>query len=163
MGSGSSKHRLRGRRGGRVLVGILVLLVAGVAGFASLAAAETDTTGTKSTDWRMGHADEIDFDANALAAFNASPYFMFTEVYDLLLNWDLKSAAPDKEHSLATNYTVSPDGKTWTFQLRTGVKWADGVPFTPDDVVFTWNLVKTTDNTLSGYARFVKSVRAAGD
>jgi peptide/nickel transport system substrate-binding protein len=41
------------------------------------------------------------------------------------------------EPSLASSWTVSPDGKTYTFNLRHDVKWQDGVPFTSADVVFT--------------------------
>lgn len=39
--------------------------------------------------------------------------------------------------SLATSWTISPDGLTYTFNLRHGVKWSDGKPFTSADVVFT--------------------------
>ncbi|MBM1173419.1 ABC transporter substrate-binding protein [Microvirga arabica] len=38
---------------------------------------------------------------------------------------------------LATRWETSPDGKTYTFTLRDGVKWSDGKPFTADDVAFT--------------------------
>jgi len=38
---------------------------------------------------------------------------------------------------LASGHTVSSDGKTWTFQLRPGVKFSDGKPVTADDVVFS--------------------------
>ncbi|MEM4524531.1 MAG: ABC transporter substrate-binding protein, partial [Archaeoglobaceae archaeon] len=37
---------------------------------------------------------------------------------------------------LAKKWEVSPDGKTFTFYLRKGVKWSDGKPFTVDDLVF---------------------------
>lgn len=37
---------------------------------------------------------------------------------------------------LATAFTVSPDGLTYTFTLRQGVVWHDGRPFTADDVIF---------------------------
>ncbi|MDA5458424.1 ABC transporter substrate-binding protein [Weissella confusa] len=39
---------------------------------------------------------------------------------------------------LATSHDVSSDGKTITVNLRHGVKWSDGQPFTADDVVFTY-------------------------
>jgi peptide/nickel transport system substrate-binding protein len=42
---------------------------------------------------------------------------------------------------LATGYTVSADGLTYTFSLRQGVKWHDGQPFTADDVIFTFDLI----------------------
>jgi len=43
---------------------------------------------------------------------------------------------------LAQSYKFSPDGKSITFNLRQGVKWNDGQPFSAQDVVFTFNLLK---------------------
>jgi peptide/nickel transport system substrate-binding protein len=43
--------------------------------------------------------------------------------------------APD----LAESWTTAPDGLSWTFKLRSGVKWSDGKPFSADDVAFTFN------------------------
>lgn len=40
---------------------------------------------------------------------------------------------------LARSFTISDDGKVYTFKLRHGIKWSDGKPITADDVVFTWN------------------------
>lgn len=45
---------------------------------------------------------------------------------------------------LATEYTWSEDYLTLTFKLREGVKWSDGEPFTANDVIFTFNLLKNT-------------------
>ena len=39
---------------------------------------------------------------------------------------------------LAASWTISPDGITYTFKLRPGVKWHDGKPFTSEDVVFSF-------------------------
>ncbi len=38
---------------------------------------------------------------------------------------------------LASSWTASNSGRTWTFQLRGGATWSDGVAVTADDVVFT--------------------------
>jgi len=38
---------------------------------------------------------------------------------------------------LATSWTISDDGKTYTFNLRRGIKWSDGQPFSSADVAFT--------------------------
>jgi len=41
--------------------------------------------------------------------------------------------------NLAERWETSPDGLTWTFYLRDGLRWSDGAPLTADDVVFTFN------------------------
>jgi peptide/nickel transport system substrate-binding protein len=40
--------------------------------------------------------------------------------------------------NLAKSWTWSEDGKQLTMNLIEGAKWSDGVPFTADDVMFTW-------------------------
>src|ERR1700749_2721130 len=47
----------------------------------------------------------------------------------------LDKVVPD----LATSWTLSDNDRTLTFQLREGVKWHDGKPFTSADVKCTWN------------------------
>jgi peptide/nickel transport system substrate-binding protein len=42
---------------------------------------------------------------------------------------------------LATGYTVSADRKTYTFTIRQGVKFSNGDPLTPADVVYSINRV----------------------
>lgn len=38
------------------------------------------------------------------------------------------------------NGGVDASAKTWTFHLRSGLKWSDGQPITANDVDFTWRL-----------------------
>lgn len=42
---------------------------------------------------------------------------------------------------LAKSFEISPDGKTYIFYLRHGIKWSDGKPITADDIVFSWNKI----------------------
>ncbi len=70
---------------------------------------------------------------------------VMAQIYDALLQVDAKTwkIGPD----LATAYTISPDGKTWTFTLRKGVKWQRGYgEFTCADVQFTWDFNKDPAN-----------------
>ena len=53
------------------------------------------------------------------------------------INADL-IAQPD----LATDWTISDNGKVYTFNLREGVRFHNGDPFTADDVIFTYNRSK---------------------
>jgi len=37
----------------------------------------------------------------------------------------------------AERWTISPDGRTWTFFLRRGLQWSDGAPLTAEDFEYT--------------------------
>ena len=54
------------------------------------------------------------------------------------------SMVPD----LATGYSVSEDGKTWTVNVRTDVKFSDNSTFDAEDVAFTFNTAKETESDL---------------
>ncbi len=43
---------------------------------------------------------------------------------------------------LAQDWSVSPDHITYTFNIRDGVKWADGQAFGVDDVLFTFHVLQ---------------------
>jgi peptide/nickel transport system substrate-binding protein len=67
---------------------------------------------------------------------------------------------------LATGYKWSADSKSVTFDIRQGVKWSDGQPFGPDDVVYTFDIMKKTPST-DIYAMWtaagMQSVTASGN
>ena len=54
------------------------------------------------------------------------------------------------------NGGVSADGLTITYKLRQGVRWADGQPFTADDVKFTYDAIMNPANTISGKSVYGK-------
>ncbi len=58
-----------------------------------------------------------------------------SKIYDGLLEYDFDLKPLP---SLAESWTVSDDGKTVTFRLRSGVKFHDGKPFTSADVQYTF-------------------------
>ncbi|MBB6098588.1 peptide/nickel transport system substrate-binding protein [Deinobacterium chartae] len=96
-------------------------------------------------------AAQSDIDPNGKATFvtTAEPTFnpwspnSFVEsnllnelLFPGLTRWD-KNLRPSPD--LATSWKASNDGMKWTFNLRRGVKWHDGKPFTAQDVAFTFN------------------------
>jgi ABC-type transport system substrate-binding protein len=54
-------------------------------------------------------------------------------IYDNLVRFTEKMQI---EPQLATEWTTSADGRTWTFKLRRGVTFHDGTPFNADAAVF---------------------------
>ena len=65
---------------------------------------------------------------------------------------------------LATDWEVSDDALTYTFNLREGVTFSDGTPFTAEDVVFTYEEVqKNQANNENVDLTKLKSVEADGD
>ena len=56
---------------------------------------------------------------------------------------------------LATDYSVSDDNLTYTFNLRDDVTWSDGEPFTADDVVFTYEEMEKEENVGWAYSQLV--------
>ena len=58
-------------------------------------------------------------------------------IYDRLVAY--KGSSTDLVPSLATKWDVSPDGKTYTFYLRHGVKFHDGTELTAKDVKFSFD------------------------
>ena len=76
--------------------------------------------------------------------------FVGYSLYDALVLFDLShfDRAADIRPGLATSWKIDPtDPKRWLFTLREGVKWHDGCPFTPDDVV--WNFKRILDRSFA--------------
>ena len=84
-----------------------------------------------------------------------------TNLYNRLfwLDFDFK---PNPE--LAESYEISPDGLTYTIQLRKDVKWHDGVPFTAHDVVFSFSeMTCELHNRAKSWCPRVESFGTDGD
>ncbi len=77
------------------------------------------------------------------ALSNESPN-VFTLIYEGLLTQN--PITQKYEPVLAESWRVSPDNKTITFTLRSGLKWSDGAPLTVDDVVFSYNDIYLNPN-----------------
>jgi len=60
---------------------------------------------------------------------------------------------------LATSWRTLDDTH-WEFKLKTGVTFHDGTPFTPDDIVFTYQRARSVPNSPGSFQQFLKHVAA---
>src|SRR6476646_8236679 len=113
----------------RTMLTVLALLAAICGGCGGSAGA---IGGGKDTILRIGTTYYID-SLNPLLAYEPQASNAFTMIYPQLVQYGpgLK-LAPD----WATSWEESKDGLTWTFHLKRGGKWSDGVPLTAADAVW---------------------------
>lgn len=57
--------------------------------------------------------------------------------------------------ALAESIDVSPDGRTYTFHLREGLRWSDGQPFTADDVEFYYTAIATNKSLTPNFPQWL--------
>jgi ABC-type transport system substrate-binding protein len=67
-------------------------------------------------------------------------YFVLHSILSALVRF--KPGTTELVPDLATSWEISPDGRTYTFTLRRGVRWQKGFgEFTADDVKFTYDQI----------------------
>jgi peptide/nickel transport system substrate-binding protein len=107
---------------------------------------------------RIGNqGDALSLDPHSL---NESLQLSVTgNVYEPLVgrNKDL-SLAP----ALATKWS-QPSPTVWRFELRRGVQFHDGTPFTADDVLFTFTRAAGDGSDMKSYTNDIKEVRKVDD
>jgi peptide/nickel transport system substrate-binding protein len=119
------------RRGPAIVASLLAALVLAAPALAD----------TRSRDLRVATTTKIDT-LNPLVGQLAAEYRVWALNYDLLVAFDRKTMQPDYRHSLARTVDVSSDQLTYTYHLKRGLKWSDGVALTAHDVVWTMNYMK---------------------
>lgn len=98
------------------------------------------------SELRIGALQEPDSLNPHLGVLSAS-YVIWAHVYELLvgIGVDLSSPAQTAVPALAQTWEVSADNLSWTFHLVRNATWHDGVPFTAEDVNFTFRYIAPAD------------------
>jgi len=142
---------------------VAAVLAGGVAWgvVAALASSGSPSPATRTVTLHVGWTAEPD-NLNPFVGYESSSLQIFHLNYDFLVGFRAGDLRPVPE--LATSWSHSPDGKTWTFDLRHGVTWQDGVPFTAKDVAFTFKyIIKNQMTNFTTYTEFIKDVVAVND
>lgn len=141
----------------RLLAFALVLLLC--ISFAGCGGGTQTTNGLHT--FRVGNTVSIDT-LNPLSSYMQVGFEMFLLVYDPLVRYD-ENFKP--VGCLAESWETSSDGLTWTFHLRSGVKWHDGEPFTAEDVKFTYDMMQESGlgYMYSTYLSGIKSIECPDD
>ncbi|HIX29587.1 MAG TPA: ABC transporter substrate-binding protein [Candidatus Blautia stercoravium] len=96
--------------------------------------AKTDKSKEKKSEVTIGFSSEGDsFDPCTGFGYTGSPLYS---------NLVKVNGDDQLENDLATDYTVSEDALTWTFQIRDDVKFTNGDALKASDVAFTFNKAK---------------------
>ncbi|WP_439028463.1 ABC transporter substrate-binding protein [Haloarchaeobius sp. DT45] len=124
-----------------------------------------DTDGTGGTDDTSGTDDSEKVDGNPDATLQLTNATMSTmdpikatdtasgeviqQVFDALMNYP--DARIEVEPLLATDYQVSEDFTTYTFNLKEGAKFHNGKTVTAQDFVYSFERLAASDNSRRGY------------
>ena len=81
-------------------------------------------------------------------------------LFEGLVNYDPQDLHPIP--GIAENWTMSADGKTWTFRLRQAAKWSNGDPITATDFLFSYERM-LRPGFGAEYASMLHGIRGAKD
>lgn len=81
--------------------------------------------------------------------------------YDRLVEY--KGGTTELRPGLATSWDISDDGLTYTFHLRKGINFIDGVPFNAEAVKFNFDRLFGIGKAPSGTFEFLKTFEVVGD
>lgn len=140
---------------------LLCALAASVVSVTGADASPAASPATGATVLHVGWTAEPD-NLNPMIGYETSALEIFHLNYDYLVGFKADDLQPAPE--LATSWSTSADGKEWTFELREGVAWQDGEPFTADDVVFTFETIMEDEvANYVGYTEHIEAVEAVDD
>lgn len=94
-------------------------------------------------DWAVvRYESEPDSLNPILTASSYANYVMFgvnnSQIYELMMGYNTKDWSVTEPILVDAPPEISADHLTYIFKIRDGIKWHDGQPFTPEDVLFTF-------------------------
>jgi peptide/nickel transport system substrate-binding protein len=130
--------RSRPTRALPAMAAALLLTAAGTAGTLASAPSAAAATTKSGTTLRMAMNKSGVDTLNPFLSYFDGALDLFGDIYPTL---DTIRPNGTPGPYLATSWTTSPDKLTWTFKIRSGLKWSDGRPITAADAAWTFNLI----------------------
>ncbi len=149
-------------RKARLSVGAGALALALGMGVTVSAAASSSSSSpspsSSKTVFTIGITQDID-SANPFTGIVAEAYEIFQMEYPTLTEYSAKdfSIVP----GLAESWQESPDHTTWTYKIRSGLKWSDGQPMTAKDAAYTFNRILKGEYEKTNYGSYVENITSA--
>ena len=135
--------------------GIVACLAIVLATLAPALAAAPAANGAGKVTFTVAFTDPVD-SLNPFVGYDADSYELWDLMYDYMVGYSMKDLSPVP--ALATKWETSADGKTWTFHIRDGVKWNDGVPLTAADIAYTYNRVLHGTTEAGNWGNYLNNV-----
>jgi peptide/nickel transport system substrate-binding protein len=128
-------------RGARTIAAAIALQLLITVTLAGTALAQSSAPGSKTT-FIYGDTSEPS-SLNPIVGYLGTDYTIWAMEYNLPIEFSVKDFGPDYAHSIVTKVDTASDNMTFTYHMRSGLKWSDGQPFTADDVAWTLNFYKS--------------------
>ena len=154
-------RRVARRAGATWLAAALVLVITGSTATSAQDSPSATPSPEPKTTFVVGTTGDLN-SANVFRQFDTTEAFVGGLMYDGLIRLSQKDYTPEPE--LADRWDVSDDQLTWTFHLRDGLTWSDGVPITAHDFVWTGNFI--IDHDISSWSdgyTYTESIEAVDD
>jgi peptide/nickel transport system substrate-binding protein len=135
------------------------VIALGLGGTASAdSASPSPSTSSTRTVFTVGILQDID-SANPFTGVVSSAYEIYQMEYPTLTEYSAKdfSTAP----GLAESWQESPDHTTWTYKIRAGLKWSDGVPLTAKDAAYTFNRIINGQYEQTNFSAYTANITKA--
>lgn len=129
----------------KIIIGVIVVVLVVIVGAFAFMGGSHDDDPTHLTVAAHSNIKEPEAGFNPLTGWGCGHQNYNPLVQSCLFKTDKNgSMVPD----LATDYSISSDGKTWTVNVRDDVKFSDNSTFDAEDVAFTFNTAKATESDL---------------
>ena len=90
----------------------------------------------------MESSDDVKTFNPVIATDLPTTYVLWYHLFRCLVDFRNGEDPAVYDSGLCTKWETSPDARQWTFYIRKGVRWSDGRPFTADDVLFSYDVMR---------------------